>query len=63
MNATINPPVIINGTMYVVVEAAMNGSVEMKAVVGPKGGKFFLMTYRSGRQELLSQNMRTVWKS
>ena len=60
---TINPAMVINGTMYVVIEVGMNGTVEMKELVGPNGGKFFLMTYRSGRRELLSRNMRTVWSS
>lgn len=59
----IEPAVVINGTLYVVVGSGMNGKVEMKELVGPKGARFFLMVYTSGKQELLSKNMRTVWTS
>ncbi len=62
MTTTAEPALIINGTLYVVVDSVMSGSANYKALVGPRGGIYTLATYKSGRRELMDKKMRTIWK-
>ena len=58
---TINPAVVIDGTLYVVTDSVMSGSANYKTLVGPNGGVFTLATYGSGKRELMNKSMRTIW--